>query len=102
MRATPRSTISRPAAERLLSYALDLDTEVAPGAVEKPEELLSVRHCERYANRHAEAIGNIGVHDQKLGRQGKDRFGRAADLSGCTLVAPKIRRKRPATAIVLP
>ena len=42
MPATPRSTTSRRAASGF-SYALDLDTEVAPEHKGQPEELVSVR-----------------------------------------------------------
>ena len=36
----------QPGAERLISYAMDLDTEVAPESIGHPEELVNVRIVE--------------------------------------------------------
>ena len=43
MPATRRSRTCAPGSQRLISYAMDLDTEVAPESKGRPDELLSVR-----------------------------------------------------------
>ena len=92
-----------PGSQRLISYGLDLDTEVAPESKSRPEELLSVRLLKgtmiasrKYARAHR-------VHRQELGKQAKTvlieyPFDATLDAG----VAARSRRKRPAICIALP
>ncbi len=73
MRATRRSNDLPPGAERLISYAVDLDTEVAPLNKNRPEELLSVRlnkgtmiATRKYVREQEYTVKNSGKAEKKV------------------------------------
>jgi hypothetical protein len=79
-----------PGSQRLLSYALDLDTEVAPGAVEKPEELLSVRIVKGTLIATRKQSVTLVYTIKNSGDKAKTVLVEQPIFPGCTLVAPKI------------
>ena len=61
-----------PGSQRLLSYALDLDTEVAPESKGQPEQLVSVRLVKGDADRRPQVHADARVHDEELRPQGEE------------------------------
>ncbi|HEX3997518.1 MAG TPA: hypothetical protein VHX65_03095 [Pirellulales bacterium] len=63
----------QPGAERLISYAMDLDTEVAPESIGHPEQLVSVRIAKgtlyasrKYTRTMKYTVKNSGAHDKDV------------------------------------
>ena len=63
----------QPGAERLISYAMDLDTEVAPESIGHPEELVNVRIAKgtlfasrKYTRSEKYTVKNSGKHDKNV------------------------------------
>ncbi len=70
-----------PGAKRLISYAVDLDVEVAPDVTPRPDELLSVRIAKGIlkieqlkTRRHSYAIKNSSAERKNGARRAADRF----------------------------
>ena len=92
-----------PGSQRLISYGLDLDTEVAPQSKGQPEELLSVRLLKGTLHRHPQVRPGDRVHGEELGQEGEDRADRVPDRRRLgRWFRPRSRRKRPATCTALP
>ena len=79
----------QPGAERLISYAMDLDTEVAPESIGHPEQLISVRivkgtlyAARKFTRTQKYTVKNSGSHD-------KDVLIEYPFDANWTLVAPK-------------
>ena len=72
-----------PDAQRLISYAVDLDTEVAPLNKNRPEELLSVQLNEGHDDRHAQVRPPARVHGEKFRQGGEESLDRIS--AGCIM-----------------
>ncbi len=65
----------QPDTERLISYALDLDTEVAPETQGSSRAADHREDRQRHAARHAKAHAREQLHREELRRQDQDRAG---------------------------
>ena len=68
-----------PGGERLISYGIDLDTEVAPRD-EEPARGIAQRPSAQGHDVHRPQVRAVaGVHGEELGQEGEDRVGRVSD-----------------------
>ena len=85
-----------PGSERLLSYALDLDVEVAPTADNRPQRLLSVKLVKGVLITSYKMATHAEVRHQELRREAEDGAHRVPDRPATgSSIAPKEPTEKP-------
>ena len=79
-----------PGAERLISYAVDLDTEVAPQSKGQPEELLSVKLHQGHNDRQSQVCPRDRIYSEKFGQGGEKSVDRVS--AGCLMETDQARK----------